>query len=192
MVSLFDGMADFEFACQAAGFRGPSQPRSETCETTGVLSVWLACMIQKERDYEASSTYYWSDSSAVIGQICGESKRHPAFTANRCSESLDTSDPQQWRQCTGKQNTADEGICRPEGRYNYSRLSRVKWTSIPSILSEDQLPEDIPKSKFAPDVTCKVPAETIIYYINICEIPGFLLFLKNHISTARSEHTIFM
>ena len=84
------------------------------------------------------------------------------------------------------------GICRPEGRYNYSRLSRVKWTSIPSILSEDQLPEDIPKSKFAPDVTCKVPAETIIYYINICEIPGFLLLLKNHISTARSEHSIFM
>ena len=31
-----------------------------------------------------------------------------------------------------------------------------------------------------------------IYYINTCEIPGFLLLLKNHIFIARSEHTIFI
>ena len=64
-----------------------------------VLSVRLACIIQKEHDYEVSSTCHWSDSSGVIGQICGESKRHPAFTANRLSEILDTSEPRQWRHC---------------------------------------------------------------------------------------------
>ena len=52
-------------------------------------------VIGKEHDYEVSSTYYWSDSSAVIGQIRGESKRHPAFTANRLSKILDTSESQQ-------------------------------------------------------------------------------------------------
>ena len=31
-----------------------------------------------------------------------------------------------------------------------------------------------------------------IYYINTCEIPGFLLLLKNHIFIARSERTIFL
>ena len=31
-----------------------------------------------------------------------------------------------------------------------------------------------------------------IYYINTCEIPGFLLLLKNHIFIARSERTIFV
>ena len=30
------------------------------------------------------------------------------------------------------------------------------------------------------------------YYTNTCEIPGFLLLLKNHIFIARSEHTIFI
>ena len=30
------------------------------------------------------------------------------------------------------------------------------------------------------------------YYIDIDEIPGFLLLLKNHIFTARSEHIIFI
>ena len=32
----------------------------------------------------------------------------------------------------------------------------------------------------------------LAYYIDIDEIPGFLLLLKNHIFTARSEHIIFI
>ena len=66
-------------------------------------------MIKKEHDYEVSSTYYWSDSSAVIGQIHGQSKRHPAFTAKRLCEILYTSELQQWRESPGKLNPADDG-----------------------------------------------------------------------------------
>ena len=33
---------------------------------------------------------------------------------------------------------------------------------------------------------------SLFYYINTCEIPGFLLLLKNHIFIARSEDTIFI
>ena len=65
-----------------------SIPRLEL--QAAVLIVRLACMIQKEHHYEEPSTYYWSDSSAVIGQIHGESKRRPNFTANRLSEIVDT------------------------------------------------------------------------------------------------------
>lgn len=35
------------------------------------MSAQLVCMIQKEHDYEVSSTYCWSNSSAVIGHILG-------------------------------------------------------------------------------------------------------------------------
>ena len=66
-------------------------------------------MIQKEHDYEISTIWFWSDSSAVIGQIRGPSKHHPTFIANRLSEILDTSEPDQWRHCPGKLNPADEG-----------------------------------------------------------------------------------
>lgn len=70
-----------------------SVPRLEW--QAAVLSVRLACVIQKEHYHEMSSTCYWSDSSAIIGQIRGESRRHPArkFTVNRLSEILDTSEP---------------------------------------------------------------------------------------------------
>ena len=36
------------------------------------------------------------------------------------------------------------------------------------------------------------PVLILFYYIDIDEIPGFLLLLKNHIFTARSEHIIFI
>ena len=38
----------------------------------------------------------------------------------------------------------------------------------------------------------KVAGKTGVYYIDIDEIPGFLLLLKNHIFTARSERIIFI
>ena len=43
-------------------------------------------------------------------------------------------------------------------------------------------------------ITVKGPdmSRNTIYYIDIDEIPGFLLLLKNHIFTARSEHIIFI
>ena len=116
-----------------------------------VLSVRLACMIQKEHDYEVSSTstYYWSDSSAVIDQIHGQSKRHPAFTANRLSEILDTSEPKQWRDCPGKLNPADDGS---RGLKADAINPNCRWLNGPAflLLSEDQWAEDISKSKFAP------------------------------------------
>ena len=133
-----------------------SIPRLEL--QAAVLSVRLAIMIQKEHDYEISSTHYWSDSSAVIGQIRGESKRHPAFTANRLSEILDASEPQQWCHCPGKLNSADDGS---RGLKADAITPNCRWLNGPAFLlkSEDQWPEDIPKSKFTTDMTCETPAE---------------------------------
>ena len=68
----------------------------------------LAIMIQKEHLYEISSTHYWSDRSDAIGQIRGESRRHPAFTANRLSEILDASEREQWLHYPGKLNPVDD------------------------------------------------------------------------------------
>ncbi|XP_074621676.1 uncharacterized protein LOC141880115 [Acropora palmata] len=140
-----------------------SIPRLEL--QAAVLSVRLACMIQKEHDYEVSSTYYWSDSSAFIGQIHGESKRHPAFTANRLSEILDTSEPQQWRHCPGKLNPADDGS---RGLRADMITSNCRWLNGPAflLLSEDEWPEDISKSKFAPDVIYEVPCETLMSVVD--------------------------
>lgn len=93
--------------CAFVAARPLSFPRLEL--QAALLSVPLECIIQKAHDYEVPSTHYWSDSSAVIALIHGESKQHPAFTTNRLSEILDTSEPQQWRHCPRKLNPADDG-----------------------------------------------------------------------------------
>ena len=107
-----------------------------------VLNVRLASMIQKEHDYEISTIWFWSDSSAVIGQIRGPSKCHPAFIAYRLSEILDTSEPDQWRHFPGKLNPADEGT---RGMGAGAITSDSRWLNGPPflLLSEDQWPEDI-------------------------------------------------
>ena len=106
-----------------------SIPRLES--QAAVLSVQLACTIQKEHDYEVSSSYYWSDSSAVIGRIHRESKRHPAFTAIRLFEILDTSELQQWRHCPGKLNPADDGS---RGLKADAITPNCHWLNGPSFL----------------------------------------------------------
>ena len=156
-----------------------SIPRLEL--QAAVLSVRLACMIQKEHDYEVSSTYYWSDSSAVIGQIHGESKRHPAFTANRLSEILDTSEPQQWRHCPGKLNPADDGSC---GLRADAITSNCRWLNGPAflLLSEDQWPEDMAKSKFTPDVIYEVPCETLMPVVDGWKLNPLFIDLSRYSS----------
>ena len=156
-----------------------SIPRLEL--QAAVLSVRLAFMIQKKHDCEVSSTYYWSDSRAVIGQIHGESKRHPAFTANRLSEILDTSEPQQWRHCPGKLNPADDGS---RGLRADAITSNCRWLNGPAflLLSEDQWPEDISKSKFAPDVIYEVPCETLMSVVDGWKLNPLFIDLSRYSS----------
>ena len=100
-------------------------------------NVLLASMIQKEHDYEISTIYIWSDSSAIIGQIRGPSRRHQSFTANRLSEILDTSEPQQWCLIPGKLNPADDASRRLKAD---EITPDSRWLNGPAFisLSEDQ------------------------------------------------------
>ena len=84
-----------------------SIPRLEL--QAAVLSARLSTVVIKEHDYRIDSTYLWTDSSTVFQWIRGESKRHPAFIANRVGEILDTTEPSQWNHCPGALNTADDG-----------------------------------------------------------------------------------
>jgi hypothetical protein len=126
-----------------------------------VLSARLADSIRREHDYDISTTHYWSDSSAVLGQICGESKRHPAFVANRLSEILETTEPEQWRHCPGKLNSADDGS---RGRSSKALTPECRWLNGPAflLLPEEQWPEDIPRIQLVPDKDGEELAETVL------------------------------
>lgn len=123
-----------------------------------VLCARLAVTVKKEHDYKVSSTRLWTDSSSVLGQIRGRTKRHPAFIANRLSEILDHSEPEQWRHCPGKLNPADDGS---RGLEASAITSNCRWLNGPAflLLSEHQWPEDIPTTM---ETSClSTPSEVV-------------------------------
>ena len=99
-----------------------------------------------------SQRSWWIHDGKSLVSHRGESKRHPAFTAKWLSKILDTSGLQQWCHCPGKLNPADDGS---HGLKAGAITQNCCWLNGPAflLLSEDQWSEDIPKSKFAPDVT---------------------------------------
>ena len=117
-------------------------------------------MIKKEHDFDISPVYFWSDSSAVLGQIRGPSKGHPAFIANRLSEILDTLEPNQWRHCPGNLNPADDGS---RGLRADAITSEGRWLNGPVflVLPGDKWPEDVPQTKPTLDIVADAPAEVV-------------------------------
>ncbi|XP_068716909.1 uncharacterized protein [Montipora capricornis] len=113
-------------------------------------------MIKKEHDFDISAVYFWSDGSAVLGP----SKRHPAFIANRLSEILDTSEPNQSRHCPGKLNPAYDGS---RGLRADAITSESRWLNEPAflVLPEDKWPEDVPQTNPTLDLVADAPAEVV-------------------------------
>ena len=74
-------------------------------------------------------------------------------------------------------------------RYEFSLLARVEkyfTRSLRSLVKYSSTLEEKFRISARP---CNISS---IYYIDIDEIPGFLLLLKDHIFTALSEHIIFI
>ena len=130
-----------------------------------VLSARLAVVVIKEHDYIIDSTYFWTDSSTVFQWIRGESKRHPAFIANRIGEILDTTEPSQWNHCPGRLNPADDGS---RGLPVTSITSESRWLNGPAflLLSEDKWPKgnanlETPKQSVDSPQTQEMPVNWI-------------------------------
>ena len=111
-----------------------SIPRLEL--QAAVLSARLSAVMIKGHDYNINSVYFWTDSSTVFQWIHGESKRHPAFIANRIGEILDTTEPSQWNHCPGPLNPADDGS---RGLSVKSIAAENLWLNGPPFL---RLPEE--------------------------------------------------
>ena len=90
--------------------------------------------------------------------IHGESKRHPAFIANRVGEILDTTEPSQWNHCPGALNPADDGS---RGLPVTAITSESRWLNGPVFLSLSE--EKWPKGNSKLESSSQKKQETSAY-----------------------------
>ncbi|XP_028414082.1 uncharacterized protein LOC114537159 [Dendronephthya gigantea] len=105
-------------------------------------------MIRKETEIPIDSSFFWTDSSCVLGYLYNERKRFQTFVANRVATILETSAPTQWRLVPGKQNPADDAS---RGLSANALLSSKRWFDGPEFLWRNE--ECWPKQTIHPLVS---------------------------------------
>lgn len=117
-----------------------SIPRLELC--AALAGSQLAYFLQRELTLSINDVMFWSDSTSVLTWICSDTCRYNVLVANRITEILEHTQPEQWRYV----DTANNDITRGKKLIELTNTSR--WFSGPSFL---YLPTDQwPKSPVFP------------------------------------------
>lgn len=143
-------------------------PRLEL--SAAVLAVKQDCILRKELDLPIQSSWFWSDSMAVLRYIFSENRRFSTFVANRVSIIHEGSDVNQWYYVDTKNNPADDasrGLSATELSSDSARwlkgpeflhMRRDSWPKQPCDLKE--IEEDDPEVKREKNVNSLQSKET--------------------------------
>ena len=77
-----------------ASIKSVSIPKMELC--AAVVAVRLDQLIRKELDLPLKSSFFWTDSTAVLFCIKNATKRFPVFVANRLATIETCTNINQW------------------------------------------------------------------------------------------------
>ena len=72
-----------------------------------VVAVRLDAIIVSELDLKIDNSYFWTDSTVVLGYIENQNRRFKTFVANRLTQIHSRSMPSQWNYVDTKSNPAD-------------------------------------------------------------------------------------
>ena len=104
-------------------------PRLEL--SAAVLAVRLNSMVVRELDAPVQESYFWTDSTCVLGYINNVDRRFKTFVTNRVSTIHEESLPSQWNYVNTNINPAD---CASRGQSSKELLENKKWIGGPSFL----------------------------------------------------------
>lgn len=116
-------------------------PRLEL--SAALTGAQLSQLLKSELKIPIDKTVLWSDSAVVLTWLQSESCRYKVFVANRITEILNLTSPDQWRYVETRHNPADD-ITRGKRLTELTEQSR--WSRGPGFLAmpSDQWPVHIP------------------------------------------------
>jgi len=104
-------------------------PRLELAAAT--VSAKIGKMLSKELDYSNITSYYWTDSKAVLGFISNDAKRYHTFVANRVQQIRENTEVSSWRHVKTIDNPADDAS---RGLKCHKISCDHRWFTGPSFL----------------------------------------------------------
>ena len=105
-----------------------------------LTNVRLFLNIIHEIDLPVERTCFWSDSTLTLQYITNTKHRFRVYTANRVTEILETSTPDQWKHVPGNLNPADmltRGVTKPSELMVPSKHG-TSWFGGPQFLLKDE------------------------------------------------------
>ncbi|KAK3746525.1 hypothetical protein QZH41_016739, partial [Actinostola sp. cb2023] len=108
-------------------------PRLEL--SVAVVATRLGNMINQELDIDIDETFYWTDSTCVLGYILNQEKRFHVFIANRIAAIHNGSQQHQWRHVDTNQNPADEAS---RGLSANDLITSQRWINGPGFLWQEE------------------------------------------------------
>ena len=125
---------------RVAPLSAASIPRLELMGST--LALRLALSVAKVLKIDQKSIIYWTDSMNVLWWIRKPSRGFKPFVANRIGEIQSSTNPQQWRHVSTKENPAD---LPTRGTSAANLKDNALWWSGPEFVKSDK--KDWPKVK---------------------------------------------
>ena len=130
-------------------------PRLEL--TAATVAVGVDEVLRNELDITFDS-FFWTDSTSVLGYIYNESARFQVFVANRIQRIREASSPAQWHYVPTSLNPADEAS---RGQSASDFLNNHRWRFGPDFLNESESnwperPKNTSINKDDPEVKAEV------------------------------------
>ena len=131
------------------------------------LAVQLYLKLKNEVTYEINSTYFWTDSTIVLGYIQSNSNKFQRFVFNRISFIRSITSPDQWHHVPGRLNVAD--LCS-RGTGVDAFLDNKEWLSGPSFLYNEK--SDWPNQPKIKEITSDDPELKQAVHVATAEVDG--------------------
>jgi len=166
--------------CRLSPLKVLSIPKLEL--TAAVLAVRLDIMVRKELRFDACTSTFWSDSTAVLQMIKNSKKRFPVFIANRLSVIETHTNPESWRHVPSQLNPAD---LASRGCSAKALLKSSSWFSGPDFLwkNEDYWPQGPVLLTPLPELDVSPAANVLAFSLTSSQTPNVIDDLISHYSS---------
>ncbi|KAF6021761.1 hypothetical protein EB796_019933 [Bugula neritina] len=104
-----------------------------------VVATKLHEKLKRELDMEIDATYFWTDSTIVLGYIKNETTKFSPYVTNRVTQIRKSTEPQQWKHISGTKNPAD---IASRGA-TVHQLGTSRWFTGPEFLWKKNLRDEL-------------------------------------------------